>query len=214
MDMTFGNGGATSTRLHCEVVDVLRENGCMISNSNKVPTRIVRNFFYQMLENRRALFFGDIDASQVQVGIESQMKQKMVALETVAWGWFKFQDFDVKTIHPTKKFKIALAKEYPRRCVKSYKNNKAYAVDLCTRFLTSSDANEVFREKFLQQKKKDDLSDCFLQALWMVEEYKRHKEQHHVSHNMQQPPAREPTLCADICKSSEEKNNINGNASV
>jgi len=86
--------------------------------------------------------------------IERQMQSRMIVIATALRCFFWNKSKMVAPISVRKYFGISTGK---------YRNNKKASIELAPKFL-----NEAQLKKFKTHKKKDDLSDAFLQGLWYI----------------------------------------------
>ena len=93
---------------------------------------------------------------------EQQPDRRMLAVQGMMHMWFTCQGWKCKGISATHKLSniICLTDD-----TKSYKGRKKTGIVHATALVPTA-AN---REFMLKHPKKDDLADCFLQGLWMLE---------------------------------------------
>ena len=168
LDIVHGEIAQKMRVRHWECFDLLE--GTRKKNANAVSSRSLRELLWTSLDRRSNVFFdNDVLASNMHVGVEMQMKSKMSILETTIWGYFKDRVHTVESIHARKKFNIACMQDVVS-AGGSYAQNKKQAITTCGRFLTTH-GYITECEQLAQSKKKDDLADAFLQALFLSEKY-------------------------------------------
>ena len=96
--------------------------------------------------------------------------RKLADRTTAAWGLSQAGDTAPNAVRNAPGARAAPTDAAPHR---GYRERKAEAVVLCTRFVRDVLKDEVRTAQLLASKKKDDLCDCMLQALWYVEECAR-----------------------------------------
>ncbi len=77
----------------------------------------------------------------------------------------KLKDF------PTHVSKVTDADTIEKQKKQDYKGRKKQAVAICTDFLTNEASLACWKDFFNSCKKKDDLSDCFLQGIWYLQKH-------------------------------------------
>lgn len=162
-------GAGVRTRIrHWELFDLLE--GTRKKNANKVPARTLREWLWTSLRSRDHVFFSDMISPEnhMVVGIEMQMKQKMAILETCIWGYFKDKVSDVQAIHARRKFHLSFMENVS---MGSYAHNKKQAIVACEKYLNDNQVHPDICDVFCRQKKKDDLADALLQALYLSENH-------------------------------------------
>ena len=79
----------------------------------------------------------------------------------------KLKDFAVPVDSSASDFTEAVAK----KAKQDYKGRKKQAVAICADFLTNEASLACWKDFFNSCKKKDDLSDCFLQGIWYLQKH-------------------------------------------
>lgn len=113
-----------------------------------------------------------LDCDQVVIEKQPAKNNKMRIMEHLLTSYFVIKGINDKE-KPMKKVKVYSAKfKLGSATVKgkqNYSARKKLAVTRCAEFLKQSTQQEQFVTKFNKSKKKDDLADCFLQALSFVD---------------------------------------------
>ena len=113
-----------------------------------------------------------LDANQVVIEKQPAKNNKMRIMEHLLTSYFVIKGINDKD-KPMKKVKVYSAKfklgTSTVRGKQNYSARKKLAVTRCAEFLKRSTQEEIFVNKFNKSKKKDDLADCFLQALSYID---------------------------------------------
>jgi hypothetical protein len=80
----------------------------------------------------------------------------------------KLKDFNIK---PVDSNAANLTEAVAKKAKQDYKGRKKQAVAICTNFLTNEASLSCWKDFFNSCKKKDDLSDCFLQGIWYLQKH-------------------------------------------
>ena len=156
---------------HYEVIDILKENNILLKNANKAPAATLRSTLLKTLESRETAFIPSSPDLQYEylppptfVAVEMQTKQRFTTMAATIYDWFHFKhDIEPTYVHGSRKLKV-----YGRGATGTYKTNKERGIAGCCRFLKEhADLNQPFHDWWIQLKKKDDISDSVLQALWL-----------------------------------------------
>tara|TARA_Y100000310_G_C20704089_1_gene833124 strand:+ start:13894 stop:14523 length:630 start_codon:yes stop_codon:yes gene_type:complete len=162
---------------HFELVDILEEGGCKTRNANKVPGATLRQCLMQMLQSRQDIFVPpqeeyDMFDEQVYacttvptfVAVEMQTKQKFATMAATIYDWFEFKHgLEVEYVHGSRKLTV-----YGKGGSGAHATNKQQGIWGCEQFCKEhTELNQPFLEWFGTLKKKDDVADSVLQAVWL-----------------------------------------------
>lgn len=121
-------------------------------------------------------------SEKIVVLIEHQMTAVMKQLQTAINMYFKvvakYSCTTITTHYISPKLKLKIANEFPdysnvdTRSSSKYKQNKLDSVNLCKWLLENKYTDKEQLENLNRYKKKDDLSDVYLQALGWMSAYK------------------------------------------
>lgn len=158
--------------VHWEVTDTLLENNCTVSDCRKVPLEKLTRFLVRYLEKRLSRFK---DLSPDCIAIEQQPSSrfcpniKTKVLSHVIQSFFvsNFQDAVIRFVNPKapkKLIKGADAIKKEKKMSVRYRLHKKLAIMETMRLLQDS----AWLKFFETNKKKDDLADSYIQALFVL----------------------------------------------
>jgi hypothetical protein len=111
----------------------------------------------QCLEARKKLWIGaDL------VGLEQQPERRMMCVQAMIHMWFVCQGYACRGVSATHKLTNIVTLE---DATKTYKGRKATGI-VHARELVPTEKDRAY---LMKHPKKDDLADCFLQGLWVLE---------------------------------------------
>lgn len=165
------------TIIYWENIDIL--DGKKLSNVNSVN---LIKYLVKSLDNNTILntYFSHIDKIIIEDQPRKNMKSKTIQISLYTYFLVKFQQIKpIEIICISPKYKLtAHSKEHKQlisqyfaesKYPKLYNKRKEVAVKLTNYLLKNMDNysinNDKWLKKFEKEKKQDDLSDCFLQAI-------------------------------------------------
>lgn len=159
------------------IVDVI-ENVSILSQVKIIEWDII-----SLRETKEKLDFGEtirrlmialkdrfMSKSITHVVIENQPAIKnplMKSIQVAIYTYFHLQDMEVRLMNASNKLKVS-KKPHPThpKAKLTYNERKKLAISIAREYIVD---DEYFSELFESNSKKDDLSDCYLQAIYCVE---------------------------------------------
>jgi hypothetical protein len=153
-----------------EIINEFVKNNCytVITKTNAVKVDLVtigRNMQHKFDE----IFAHYISSIDIMI-IENQIgplanKMKMVQGMIAQYFIMKNNNMRIEIISASNKLKDYLPKE---KIKTDYKQRKKLSVQVCLDIVTTDDRFHEWKSFVEKYKKKDDLSDCFLQGMWFI----------------------------------------------
>lgn len=140
-------------------------NEIIKSNSNKIDLVTIGKNIQYKLDNELQDYVSLIN----KIIIENQIgpiANKMKTIQGMISQYFimKNNNISIDFISATNKLKHFINHNEKM----TYKERKQTGIEICSNFVNNDNRFIIWRDYFNNSKKKDDLSDCFLQGLWYI----------------------------------------------
>jgi hypothetical protein len=152
-----------------DLINLLLEIKCLSeitkSNSNKIDLVTIGKNIQYKLDNELNNYVSSIN----KIIIENQIgpiANKMKTIQGMISQYFimKNNNISIDFISATNKLKHFINDNISY----TYKDRKKKGIEICSNFVNSDKRFNEWKDYFNNSKKKDDLSDCFLQGLWFI----------------------------------------------
>lgn len=156
--------GQNVNLLQWENIDILEENGVMVTSSKKIPMHKIRPLLVKTLEKRRSAWSRvDRILMEQQIGHSRNAK-----FEGMVCMWLHLQlQKPIQTVSPRQKLMVHFVNNLWTKDknvdAQAYKLRKEYTVNLVTSWVQTQDP--TLRATFMDAAKKDDLADVLVQAI-------------------------------------------------
>jgi hypothetical protein len=134
-------------------------------NSTKVDlVTIGRNIQYKF-DNELDGYIDSINTIIIENQI-GPIANKMKTIQGMISQYFimKNNNISIDFISATNKLK-----DFIDTNTKSYKERKKIGIEICSQFVSNDERFITWKDYYSNSKKKDDLSDCFLQGMWYIQ---------------------------------------------
>ena len=154
-----GVNGTTKKELVDKLYDHYRSNCWLkaIKSAKQVSVVNLASDIAKCMDSRKELWRG-----ADKIVFEQQPERRMFGVESMLHMWFTLQGFKTSSVSAIHKLTNIVTL---RDAIKTYKGRKSTGIVHATELVKDT----KWREYMLKHPKKDDLADCFLQGLWVLE---------------------------------------------